>query len=150
MDRLFGARKGGTRERSDLLSRDVSAGRRTYRFDVRTTAHGAKYLVILESRPGPGGRGRKDQVMVFEDHLDAFAEGLAEAVQFIRAETRGKAYSVTAIRRTSPRAYMTCTEQEEVRLAQMRSRGVPINDIAVALQRQPSAIRSRLRKLALR
>ena len=52
-----------------------------------------------------------------------------------------------AIRRQHPRAYEPGTPDEEARLLALQQRGASIEMIAEELQRQPSAIRSRLRRL---
>ena len=38
------------RERDDVFSKAVKAGKRTYFFDVKETKHGEKYLTITESK----------------------------------------------------------------------------------------------------
>ena len=51
--------------RKELFTRRVSAGSRTYFFDVKQSAEGAKYLLISESRDVKG-KWEHDRVMVFE------------------------------------------------------------------------------------
>ena len=57
---------------------------------------------------------------------------------------------IAAIKRKHPRAYERWTQDEDARLAAMYSEGTPLDELAVRFQRQPSAIRSRLEKLALK
>ncbi len=54
---------------------------------------------------------------------------------------------LAAIRRQHPRAYEPWAPEEEARLLALQQRGESIKTIARELQRQPSAIRSRLRRL---
>jgi superfamily II DNA helicase RecQ len=46
-----------------------------------------------------------------------------------------------------PRAYEPWDEEEELKLRIMVNEGIAVNEIAQVLQRQPSAIKSRIRKL---
>jgi hypothetical protein len=54
-----------------------------------------------------------------------------------------------AIRRDNPRAYEKWTEAEDAQLRQLFAAQTPPKEIARILQRQPSAIHSRLVKLNL-
>lgn len=66
------------------------------------------------------------------------------------AETEAaKAYDVTTVRRSHGKAYAPWTEEEERDLRRRHKAGEPVNAIASSLGRQPGAIRSRLKKLAL-
>jgi hypothetical protein len=56
--------------------------RRTYYFDVKQTKEGTKYLVIGELTQ-VGSELERHRVMVFEESLDSFMDGLDKAVDFI-------------------------------------------------------------------
>ena len=60
-----------------------------------------------------------------------------------------KSYEVAAMRESHAKAYAPWTTAEENDLALRHSQGEPIDAIAARLGRKASAIRSRLRKLAL-
>ena len=68
--------------RKELFSERVSAGNRTYFFDVKESVDGAKYLVINESKK-VGETHEHNRVMVFEEDILAFNNGLKKAVKFI-------------------------------------------------------------------
>lgn len=70
-------------ERKELFSEKVSASSRTYFFDVKESAGGAKYLAITESKKSGEGTFDRRQIMVFQEHLSAFKDGLEKAEQFI-------------------------------------------------------------------
>ncbi len=53
------------------------------------------------------------------------------------------------IKHRHPRAYERWTDEEDARLSAMHERGRTVAEMARQLERQPSAIRSRLTKLAL-
>ena len=67
---------------SEIFSEKVMTGRRTYYFDVKETKDGAKYLVIGELTQ-VGSDLERHRVMVFEESLESFMEGLDKAVEFI-------------------------------------------------------------------
>ena len=67
---------------SEIFSEKVVTSRRTYYFDVKETKDGAKYLVIGELTQ-VGNELERHRVMVFEESLDLFMDGLDKAVEFI-------------------------------------------------------------------
>ena len=67
---------------NEIFSEKVVTSRRTYYFDVKETKEGAKYLVIGELTQ-VGSELERHRVMVFEESLDSFMEGLDKAVDFI-------------------------------------------------------------------
>ncbi|MGA7456525.1 MAG: AAA family ATPase, partial [Methyloceanibacter sp.] len=66
-----------------------------------------------------------------------------------RASAYPKSYEVAAMRESHAKAYAPWTTTEENDLVLRHSQGEPIDAIAASLGRKASAIRSRLRKLAL-
>lgn len=138
-----------TRERKELFSEKVSAGSRTYFFDVKESADGIKYLVISESRQAGEKSYEHNRVMVFQEHLAAFKEGFNKALKSMIGEGESKAYHVEQIRRKHPKAYAKWTEEEDIRLRAEYAQGKTINELAEVFQRHPGAIRSRLQKLRL-
>lgn len=67
---------------NEIFSEKVVTSRRTYYFDVKETKDGTKYLVIGELTQ-VGNELERHRVMVFEESLDSFMEGLDKAVDFI-------------------------------------------------------------------
>jgi len=68
-------------EKKDLFNEKLSAGRRTYYFDLRESARGSKYLVLCEDRRDKDNGRSRSQLVVFEEHLAAFGEALSRAVE---------------------------------------------------------------------
>ena len=82
---------GYTREKQgdDVYSKPVRAGKRTYFFDVKSTKGGKDFfLTITESRRRTEADGRfsfdKHKIFLYKEDFDKFAEGLQEAVDYIR------------------------------------------------------------------
>jgi Protein of unknown function (DUF3276) len=74
---------------SEIFSEKVMTNRRTYYFDVKETKDGAKYLVIGELTQ-VGSELERHRVMVFEESLELFMDGLDKAVEYILNSERGE------------------------------------------------------------
>ncbi len=126
------------------------AGSRTYFFDVKESADGIKYLVISESRRQAGEKSYEhNRVMVFREHLKAFIDGFKKTVESMNEKGKSKAYNVEQIRSEYREAYTKWTAEEEIRLRREYNQGKTIDELAEIFQRRPTAIRSRLEKLAM-
>ena len=66
---------------NEIFSEKVVTSRRTYYFDVKETKDGTKYLVIGELTQ-VGSELERHRVMVFEESLEMFMDGLDKAVEF--------------------------------------------------------------------
>lgn len=71
----------------EIFSEKVVTSRRTYYFDVKETREGFKYLVIGELTQ-VGSEMERHRVMVFEESMDLFMDGLDKAVEFIQGNAR--------------------------------------------------------------
>jgi hypothetical protein len=72
-------------ERKSLFSEKVSAGSRTYFFDVKESVKGTKSLVVTESKK-VGETHERSRILVFDDGLGPFTEGLLKAVKFVQGK----------------------------------------------------------------
>ena len=68
--------------KEELYSKKIRAGSRIYFFDVKESENGAKYLVIDESRKIDDKYEHK-RVMVFEENIFDFYEGVYDALKFL-------------------------------------------------------------------
>jgi len=73
---------------NEIFSEKIVTSRRTYYLDVKETKDGAKYLVIGELTQ-MGSELERHRVMVFEESLELFMDGLDKAVDFIINSARG-------------------------------------------------------------
>src|SRR3954469_19096894 len=73
---------------SDLFSKSVRAGKRTYFFDVKSTRGNDYYLTITESKKRFGQDGKffyeKHKIFLYKEDFEKFLDGLNEAVENIR------------------------------------------------------------------
>lgn len=77
------------KERDEIYSRPVKAGKRTYFFDVKEMKSGEKYITITESKKRfneENGRFfyEKHKIFLYKEDFDKFADGLDAVVNFIR------------------------------------------------------------------
>ncbi|MGA9771129.1 MAG: DUF3276 family protein [Blastocatellia bacterium] len=79
---------------NEIFSEKVVTSRRTYFFDVKETREGAKYLVIGELTQ-VGSELERHRVMIFEESLDSFMDGLDKAVEFILNSVRNEGEAET-------------------------------------------------------
>jgi hypothetical protein len=81
----------------EIFSRPVKAGKRTYFFDVKATKGNDYYLTITESKKRFGDDGRfhyeKHKLFLYKEDFDKFADGLMEAINFIRTNNPGGNHS---------------------------------------------------------
>lgn len=74
-------------KKEELFSEKVYAGSRTYFFDVKESIEGIKYLRITESKKGDK-KHKRNQIIIFQEYLDAFVEGFNKVINFIRENRR--------------------------------------------------------------
>lgn len=125
------------------------ADSRTYIFEIRKSAIGRDYLRITEERIKSGKPILRQRIIVFDEHiasfLDAMNEALLEAGMNVLQDTK----RVREIRNSYPKAYEKWSVEDDTNLREAYSKCKDIRTLADTFQRQPGAIESRLRKLAL-
>jgi len=113
---------------------------------LRLTAKSAAVLEMIAA-----GSTYEQILTAYPDltYLDIF-RAAEEALDVSTARTQANpAYQVADIRRSYPRAYEKWTESEERQLRELINNGLTVAQIGNRLQRQRSAIRSRITKLNL-
>lgn len=82
-------------KREDIFSRPVRAGKRTYFFDVKSTRGDDFYLTITESKRRLDSNGKfiyeKHKLFLYKEDFAKFAEGLDDAIAFIK-DKKGEDY----------------------------------------------------------
>jgi hypothetical protein len=77
-----------TNARTDLYSKRVKAGKRTYFFDVKSTRGNDFYLTITESKKrftDEGFHYEKHKIFLYKEDFSKFVESLEEAIVEIKA-----------------------------------------------------------------
>ncbi|WP_461453031.1 DUF3276 family protein [Mucilaginibacter sp.] len=73
------------REREEVFSKKVRAGKRTYFFDVKATRSNDYYVTITESKKRlEDGVFIKHKIFLYKEDFEKFAEGLKETVEYIK------------------------------------------------------------------
>ncbi|HEX3386618.1 MAG TPA: DUF3276 family protein [Mucilaginibacter sp.] len=86
------------REREEVFSKKVRAGKRTYFFDVKATRSNDYYITITESKKRlEDGVFIKHKIFLYKEDFEKFAEGLKDTVEYIKAnqEVVEKRYELT-------------------------------------------------------
>lgn len=77
------------KENSEIFSKRVKAGKRTYFFDVKSTRSEDYYLTITESKRKPRGEGftyEKHKIFLYKEDFSKFVSALQESVDHIKEE----------------------------------------------------------------
>lgn len=77
------------REKDELYSRRVRAGKRTYFFDVKSTRSNDYYLTITESKKKYKENGsfyEKHKIFLYKEDFDKFLEAMQDAVSHVKTE----------------------------------------------------------------
>jgi hypothetical protein len=86
------------KEREEVYSKKVRAGKRTYFFDVKATRSNDYYITITESKKRlEDGVFIKHKIFLYKEDFEKFAEGLKETVDYVKAnqEVVEKRYEYT-------------------------------------------------------
>ncbi|MCY1534465.1 hypothetical protein D9M68_698380 [compost metagenome] len=74
------------KEREEVFSKKVRAGKRTYFFDVKATRSGDYYLTLTESKKRlEDGVFVKHKIFLYKEDFEKFTEGLNETVEYIKS-----------------------------------------------------------------
>ncbi len=77
------------KEKDELYSKRVRAGKRTYFFDVKATRSNDYYLTITESKKKYRDNGffyEKHKIFLYKEDFEKFFEALKESVDFVKTE----------------------------------------------------------------
>ena len=73
------------KEREEVFSKKVRAGKRTYFFDVKATRAGDYYLTLTESKKRlEDGAFVKHKIFLYKEDFEKFTEGFHETVNYIK------------------------------------------------------------------
>ena len=73
------------REREEIFSERVKAGKRTYFFDVKSTRSGDYFITVTESKRRPDdGMYLKHKIFLYKEDFQKFAESLHKAIDFVK------------------------------------------------------------------
>lgn len=143
---------------NEKYSARLHTGSRTYFFDINQGKTGDVRLEVSESRRR-GEKFERDRVIVYEEDIARFVDELLKAVSHMPEahgqsavrphpeQSESKATRLEEIRAKHVNAYAKWTPEEDAQLVKELASQTQITEIAQIHGRQPSAIRSRVRKL---
>ena len=71
------------KEREEVFSKKVRAGKRTYFFDVKATRSNDYYVTVTESKKRlEDGVFIKHKIFLYKEDFEKFAEGLKETIDY--------------------------------------------------------------------
>jgi len=74
------------KEREEVFSKKVRAGKRTYFFDVKSTRSNDYYITVTESKKRlEDGVFVKHKIFLYKEDFEKFSEGLRDTVEYIKA-----------------------------------------------------------------
>ncbi|MGV8878838.1 MAG: DUF3276 family protein [Sphingobacteriaceae bacterium] len=74
------------KEREEVFSKKVRAGKRTYFFDVKATRSNDYYLTVTESKKRlEDGVFIKHKIFLYKEDFEKFAEGLKDTIDYIKS-----------------------------------------------------------------
>jgi len=74
--------------RGEVFSTKTSTGKRTYFFNIKENRHGDLFLNMVESKKQLDSSFERHSMIVFEEDLETFMEGLNQAVEFLRKDKK--------------------------------------------------------------
>lgn len=87
------------KDREEVFSKKVRAGKRTYFFDVKATRSNDYYVTITESKKRlEDGVFVKHKIFLYKEDFEKFTEGLLDILNYVRnnQEVEEKRYEYTA------------------------------------------------------
>ena len=74
------------KEREEVFSKKVRAGKRTYFFDVKSTRSNDYYVTVTESKKRlEDGVFVKHKIFLYKEDFEKFSEGSKDVVDYIKA-----------------------------------------------------------------
>lgn len=93
------------RNRDDIFSKVVRAGKRTYFFDVKATRKNDYYLTITESKKRFNEDGRyyfeKHKIFLYKEDFEKFSDNLNEVIDYIK-NSNHEMFDVKEISKPTP------------------------------------------------
>lgn len=74
------------KDREEVFSRKVKAGKRTYFFDIKSTRGNDYYIILTESKKNPDGTYEKHKIFLYKEDFNKFVNTLNEVVDHVKTE----------------------------------------------------------------
>ena len=138
-------------QNTDLFSKTLHLGNSTFMLDiVNAEKDSSRYLRIREQTLKANGQSASHSILLNENKVNEFARAFKSMLILMgKTEVFNAQSYIEAERMKYPKAYMPWKPEEDAHLEALVMHGKSFHFIAAALDRKPSAIRARVRKLNL-
>ena len=138
-------------QNTDLFSKTLHLGNSTFMLDiVNAEKDSSRYLRIREQTLKANGQSANHSILLNENKVNEFARAFKSMLILMgKTEVFNAQSYIEAERMKYPKAYMPWKPEEDAHLEALVMHGKSFHFIAAALDRKPSAIRARVRKLNL-
>ena len=138
-------------ENQELFTDKITKGNRTYFFDVKRAENGGLFLSISESKRTEAGF-QKYNIVIFEEDIEDVKRVFNRVVKKLGALSAGgeEKGHLDTIRADYPQAYLPWSAEDDEKLEVLYCEGKTVKELVAIFERQPGAIRSRIKKLELR
>ena len=136
-------------KQDEIFTAKLSAGRRTYFFDVKETSKGDRYLRITETIKRHSDIFEKHHIMVFNEDIEDFAALMSNTFLKLREPLPNNSVEEDKLE-PNHNAYKIWTHDEDEKLEHLFSVGKTTIELAQIFGREKCAIKSRIKKLGLR
>jgi hypothetical protein len=136
----------------EVYSATLSAGSRTYFFDIRDSLAGRRYLAITEMRGIDDDEIIQRRVIVMPEDVLAFNEEIGKALRWIFAGDNPRFRSRPSMSEGGEAGTEAWTEKQEdaLRKEYLRVGACPtIDELASLLHKKPSEVKAKLREMRL-
>jgi len=156
----------------NIFNDRINIGMNEYTFNIIVTSDESFYLIIAESEPLDGRHDNKrirvpienvnglrdalNRVIVKIDEIDrkatVFPSPKSTKHQYLKSVEKLSSSSdphYIEQRKLYPKAYMSWSIEDDERLEKLFCDGTSIEELSISFQRNPGAIRSRIKKLEL-
>jgi len=133
----------------EIKSLTVRASRRTYFIDIGRTRKGDRYLKLIESIKQKSGGYRRHQVMIFEEHINRLIPSLLKIFAYFNTAGKTPNNSMKNPRKKFGNTYTPWTKEDDRQLELLFCEGKDSEGMSAVFKRNPGAIESRIKKLAL-
>ena len=136
---------------SMLHSENFRIGKRSFYFDLNQSTNKQQYLTITQLRKNQREEFERQQILLNEREIRAFASAFVQCLMLFDQQTKQKtaAPSMEELRLQYPNAYRPWSKEDDLALEIYVGEELNLKELSSFFQRKESAIRARIKSLGL-
>ena len=136
---------------SMLHSENFRIGKRSFYFDLNQSTNKQQYLTITQLRKNQREEFERQQILLNEREIRAFASAFVQCLMLFDHQTKQKtaAPSMEELRLQYPNAYRPWSKEDDLALEIYVGEELNLKELSSFFQRKESAIRARIKSLGL-